>query len=77
MSRFGTFWKGPSLSAFEAARLHTFAAGRHDVTLFSYEPVANVPIGAEETVGPDRASSAGMRGLPCACHWQQAFAGLA
>ena len=64
MTRFGTFWKGPSLSALEAACLHTFVAGGHDATLFSYEPVANVPIEVEQTVGPDRASSAGVRRLP-------------
>jgi len=47
MTRFGTLWKGPSLSAFEASCLHSFVAAGHEVTLFSYEPVAGVPAGVK------------------------------
>ncbi len=45
VSQFGTFWKGPRLSAFEASCLHSFVAAGHSITLFSHEPVANVPPG--------------------------------
>jgi len=49
MSRFGTYWRGPRLSGFEAACLHSFVAAGHELTLYSHAPVDGVPPGVMQT----------------------------
>ena len=78
MTRFGTFWHGPALTPFEAACLHSFVARGHEITLFSYEPVAGVPDGvrlqdAREIVGPEKLSSFLVDGAPSISHFSDYF----
>lgn len=63
MSAFGTFWKGPRLSAFEASCLHSFVGAGHDVTLFSYEPVDNLPAGVKTANAATIADESKMSGF--------------
>jgi hypothetical protein len=47
MTRFGSFWSG-SLSPYEVSCLSSFARKGHDVVLYSYEKVNNVPAAVEQ-----------------------------
>lgn len=78
MSRFATFWKGPRLSGFEAACLHSFVAAGHEMTLFSYEPVAGVPDGvrceaAAGIVDASKLDAFRIGGVPSLSHFSDWF----
>jgi hypothetical protein len=47
MTRFGSFWSG-ILSPYEVSCLTSFASKGHDVVLYSYEKVNNLPAGIEQ-----------------------------
>ena len=42
---FGTFWSGAPLTALDRACVRSFIDAGHDVTLYSYEPIGNLPDG--------------------------------
>ena len=45
LARIGTFWSGPPLSWLEQLCLASFVEQGHEVTVFGYEPVGNLPDG--------------------------------
>lgn len=78
MSRFGAFWTGSPLSAFEASCLHSFVAAGHEVVLYSYEPIAGIPSGvtvgdAAEIVEPSSRESFFVCGKPSISHFSDYF----
>ncbi len=78
MTAFGTFWKGPRLSAFEAACLHSLVSAGQKVTLFSYAAVENVPGGvicADAATIADEAKMTGFKlaGVPSISHFSDYF----
>jgi hypothetical protein len=78
MTTFGTFWAGPRLSAFEAACLHSFVVRGHQLTLFSFEPVGNVPEGvvranAQDVISPSSLTRFLINGRPSLSHFSDYF----
>jgi len=78
MTRFGTLWKGPSLSAFEASCLYSFVGAGHQVTLFSYEPVVGVPAGIKRADAAPIGDAAWLNafllnGVPSIAHFSDLF----
>jgi hypothetical protein len=78
MTQFGTFWQGQRLSAFEAACMHSFVAEGHEVTLFSFDAVANVPLGVKERDASLIADKGGLtafsvNGVPSVSHFSDYF----
>jgi Alpha 1,4-glycosyltransferase conserved region len=45
--RFGAFWYGGRLSAFEFCCLQSFVRNKHEITLFSYDKIENAPAGVK------------------------------
>jgi hypothetical protein len=76
--RFGAFWMGGNLSAMEQACLQTFAAQGQDVTLFSYDEIANAPPGvrrenAAEIVDASKTESFIYNNKPDIAHFSDYF----
>lgn len=80
MSRqsFATYWKGAELSAFEKACLLSFVNRGHQVQVFSYGAIKNLPAGircvdAREIVAETWADSFSFRGKPDVTHFTDYF----
>ena len=78
MTMFGTFWAGHRLSAFESACLHSFVARGHPLTLFSFQPVEDVPEGvslanAQDIVDAASVSRFRINGRPSLSHFSDYF----
>jgi hypothetical protein len=76
--RFGTFWMGGPLSPFEQACINSFAAQNFDVTVFSYDPISNLPLGvraadARQIVSIDYVNSFIYNGKPHLGHFSDYF----
>jgi len=75
---FGTFWMGGRLSAFEQACLNSFVANGKSLTLFSFEPIQNLPenvqaVDAREIVPIDEIDSFLYDGKPHLGHFSDYF----
>jgi hypothetical protein len=78
MTKFGSFWAGKRLSAFETACLHSFVARGHSVTLFSFDQVQDTPPGvaladARQIVEPSSVSRFLIHGKPSLSHFSDYF----
>jgi Alpha 1,4-glycosyltransferase conserved region len=78
MNQFASFWHGPPLAPFEAACLHSFVEAGHEVTLYGYEPVGNLPAGVRRGDAAkiaDRAKMDAFRigGKPSVSHFSDYF----
>jgi len=76
--RFGAFWMGGDLSPMEQACLQSFVARGQDVTLFSYDAIANAPPGvrrqnAAEIVDPGRIGRFIYASTPNIAHFSDYF----
>lgn len=76
--RFASFWHGGDLSPYEAACLASFAGHGYDVDLFSFRPMANLPLGvanrdAREVVDEGSVGSFLVEGKPDLSHFSDYF----
>ena len=74
----GTFWSGAPLAALDRACLRSFADAGHDVVLYSYEPIGNVPDNVRTADAGELLDRAQMervlyRGKPDLAHFSDLF----
>lgn len=76
--RFATFWKGAALSPYERACLHSIVAHGHEVVVYSFDPVPDLPSelvarDAREIVPLDALSLFAIDGKPSVTHFTDYF----
>jgi len=77
-TRFASFWHGPELSPYEVASLRSFTAHGSAVSLYSYEPINDLPPGviakdAREILPADALNDFPIKGVPSIAHFSDYF----
>jgi hypothetical protein len=77
-ANFASFWHGGGLSPYEVACLSSFTAYGDEVSLYSYEPVLNLPAGvvakdASQVVALDSLNDFPVNGVPSMAHFTDYF----
>lgn len=76
--RFASFWHGPELSPYEVASLRSFTAHGSAVSLYSYEPIKDLPPGvmakdAREILPSDALNDFRVQGVPSIVRFSDYF----
>lgn len=77
-AKFATFWHGSELSPYEIACLNSFTGNGSDISVYSYEPVSNLPKGviekdARSILSVDSLNDFAVNGVPSMAHFTDYF----